>query len=443
MTATVDEAPPRPIAKRHYKVMVVVLASGDTPFFDQDRRVWHLYKDRHPDIKVFIVYGHPFPKDAGAPRADSDLYYPDLPSSEFPQRGVTTRRDFMMMIRRTIRAMQFVDEHYSYDWFVRTNLSTFWNWFELMAHLDALPSHDCYSGDGPFLDEYLSGYDTIVNGYMVREFLKHTDGILSDDRLHEDQALGRVFHTIMGAPFLPSRIHFMEHFRTTSTQEDIRRSILEGMAKHADHYRVKNTDEGVSRRRQIEEPIFRELLHAIYGITDSFAIAVTEEQLQEQAAHRALVDEQKRVIADWIAAHGTLEQRARHAAGALPMAEAIQAMIEDAFAPLSSYRQCAQYVHDGVDRWQAHPSSLLEHAEATIGRGEIQVASATVARLTASQLALVQQIEGLVPGATVVWRRHTLTWRRMPQLSLPPSFGVRVTLRVGPFTFRREYATTA
>ena len=431
---TVDQPPPRPIAKRHYKVVVLVLASGDTPFFDQDRRVWHLYKDLHPEIKVFMVYGHPFPKDAGEPRADSDLYYPDIPASESP--AVHKR-----MSRRTVRAMQFVDEHYSYDWFVRTNLSTFWNWFSLISHLRALPLRNCYSGDGPFLGEYLSGYDTIVNGYMVKEFLKHTDCILHDDSLHEDQALGRVFHTIMGAPFLPARIHFMEHFRSVSTQEDIRRCIFEGLANNADHYRVKNTDEGVRRRRQIEEPIYKELLYLIYGITDSFAIDVTEEHRQEQAAQLALQEEQTRVIADWIAAHGTPEQRARHADGALPMDEAIEAMIETAFAPLSSYQQYVQEVHDGVDRLQAHRRSVPGHAEAMIARGEIVVTSATAARMTAGQLALVQQIKRLMPEATVELRTHKLTWRRMPDVALPPSFGVLVTQRAGPFTFRREYAT--
>jgi hypothetical protein len=422
--------------------MVLVLASGDTPFFDQDRRVWQLYRDRHPEIKVFMVYGYPFPKDAGVPQSDWDLYYPDIPAyPEIPASDVPPIVH-QAMIQKTVRAMRFLDERYTYDWFLRTNISTFWNWFELLAHVRELPLHDCYSGDGPFLDEYLSGYDTLVNGYMVKEFLKHTDRVLNDGLLHEDHALGRVFHTIMGAPFLPPRIHFMERFRITSTRDDIRRSIFEGMARHADHYRVKNVDEGVRRRRAIEESIYRELLLAIYGITDSFAVTMTEEHLQEEATQLALHEEKTRVIADWIAAHGTPEQRARQAAGALPMDEAIQAMIDDVFAPLSKYEQYEQYVHEGVDRVQPHFSSaLLAQASATIGRGEIAVTSAPVARMTASQSALVQQIKILMPEATVVVRTHTMAWRRIPHLALTPSFGVLVTQRVGPFIFGREYAT--
>jgi len=444
---TVDQPPPGPLATRHYKVMVLILASGDTPFHDQGRRVWHLYKDLHPDIKVFMVYGHPFPKDAGVPRPDSDLYYPDLPAypdlSAYPEIPATAFPALIhkTMVRKTIRAMQFLDARYTYDWFLRTNISTFWNWLALLEHLRALPPHNCYSGDGPFLDEYLSGYDTLVNGHMVREFLTHTDRILHDDSLHEDQALGRVFHTIMGAPFSPARVHYMDHFRTTSTREDIRGSILDGIAKNADHYRIKNLDEGVRRRRQIEAAIYRELLDAIYGITDSFAPDLTEEYLQEQAAQLALHEEKRRVIAGWVAAHGTPEQRARHGAGVLPMDEAIRAIIDGLFAPLSNYQQNGQYVHEGADGLQAHFSSTwLEYAEAMLGRGEVQATSATVARMTASQLALVQQIKRLMPEATVVVRTHTLTWRRIPHVVLPPTFGVLVTQRMGPFAFGREYA---
>jgi hypothetical protein len=162
-----------------------------------------------------------------------------------------------------------------------------------------------------------------------------------------------------------------------------------------------------------------------------------EGNLQERAAQLALHEEKKRVIADWIAVHATAEQRARQAAGVLPMNEAIEAMIDEAFAPLSSHQP---YVHDGVDRLQAYLSTLPEYAKAVITRNELLVTSANVDRMTASQFALVQQIKGLMPEATVALRTHKLAWKRNPHIALSPLFGVLVTQRVGPFTFRREYA---
>ena len=57
-----------------------------------------------------------------------------------------------------------------------------------------------------------------------------------------------------------------------------------------------------------------------------------ERNRQDRAAQLALHEEKKRFIADWVAAHGTDEQKARQAAGVLPMDEAIEAMTDQAFA---------------------------------------------------------------------------------------------------------------
>ena len=70
----------------------------------------------------------------------------------------------------------------------------------------------------------------------------------------------------------------------------------------------------------------------------------------------------------------------------------------------------------------------------------VLVTGAEAVKATAAQWALVQELHALVPYATVNLRVHTLAWktdRQAPTLTL---FGVVVTLRVGPFTLRREYA---
>jgi hypothetical protein len=60
--------------------------------------------------------------------------------------------------------------------------------------------------------------------------------------------------------------------------------------------------------------------------------------------------------------------------------------------------------------------------------------------MTAAQFALVQEVRSLMPDATVTLRAHKLAWKRNAQVALDMLFGVLVTQRVGPFTFRREYA---
>lgn len=162
-----------------------------------------------------------------------------------------------------------------------------------------------------------------------------------------------------------------------------------------------------------------------------------ETNLCTRAEQLALHEEKKRVIADWIAAHGTPEQQARQAAGVLPMDEAIEAITDQAFAALSDQ---PVYVHDGIERIQMHLQRSPEYANTVVTRGDLLVTSANVDRMTAAQFALVQQVKQLMPDATVVLRNHKLAWKRDHRIVLAPFYGVLVTQRVGPFTLRREYA---
>src|SRR5690606_21239398 len=75
-----------------------------------------------------------------------------------------------------------------------------------------------------------------------------------------------------------------------------------------------------------------------------------ERNRQDRTAQLALHEEKKRFIADWIARHGTDEQRARQADGVLPMDEAIEAITDQVFSPL---REHVPYARDGVQQMRA------------------------------------------------------------------------------------------
>ena len=165
-----------------------------------------------------------------------------------------------------------------------------------------------------------------------------------------------------------------------------------------------------------------------------------ERNLQDRAAQLALHEEKKRVIAAWIAAHGTPDQQARQAAGVLPMDEAIEAMTDDVFRALADQ---PRYLQDGVAQLQNHVHEMPEYRDMTVTRQDLVVTSSNAKQATAAQWAAVKQIQGLMPAATVTLRMHRVAWRRDPQVALPPVFSILVTQRVEPFTFRREYAVPA
>jgi hypothetical protein len=117
--------------------------------------------------------------------------------------------------------------------------------------------------------------------------------------------------------------------------------------------------------------------------------------------------------------------------------EAIEAMTDEAFAVLADR---PRYLHDGPARLQTHLQQCPNHTDAVVTPDDLAVTSANAEKMTAAQWAVVQEIQTLVPEATVTLRVQKLAWKRELQMALPPVFGVLVTQRVGPFTLRREYS---
>lgn len=163
-----------------------------------------------------------------------------------------------------------------------------------------------------------------------------------------------------------------------------------------------------------------------------------EKNRLDRVAQLAVHEEKKRFIAAWIAEHGTDEQRARQAAGVLPIPEAVECLTDDVFAALASK---PRYLHDGVERLlQAMPPALRAEASG-IHRSQVRVQSGAARTATAEQFVLTREIESVVPNATVVLRRHRITLSR-PGLTAPTAtaFGVLVSLKLGGLLLRREYA---
>ena len=161
-----------------------------------------------------------------------------------------------------------------------------------------------------------------------------------------------------------------------------------------------------------------------------------DDNLRQRAEQLALHEEKKRVIAEWIAAHGTPEQRSRQAAGVLPMPEAIEAMADEAFAAIADHDR---YVRDGVDRLQAHLRQVPTYATAVLSPADLVVTSKDAGQATAAQWALVQRFCAALPDATVTLRMHRLARKGDADAPTLTVYGILVTRKVGPFTFRREY----
>jgi hypothetical protein len=164
------------------------------------------------------------------------------------------------------------------------------------------------------------------------------------------------------------------------------------------------------------------------------------ERRQRNMARRteqlALHEAKRRAVADWVERRGTEDQKARHAAGVLPLEEALEGLADEAFAVAGDR---PRYVRDGVERLQAHLRQFPDYTDVVVFRSELVVASANAEHATDAQWRLQQELQGLMPDATTTLRLHRLSLNRDPKAPSLTQFGVLVAVRVGPFTLRREY----
>lgn len=237
----------------HYRAVILVLASNNNKIFNNCREVWKKYMNIDPTIKVYFVYGKlTEPLDEYDP--DSDIIFNDLKES------------YPVLIEKTIRAMAFIDSQVTYDFFIRTNLSTFWDFNKLHLHLNELPTQNCYSGDGPLPNYnsngyYLSGTDTIVTPEMIKSIIHNQH--LVEFSIVEDAAMGKYFHGILKAPMLPNRICFFEDITSIHEDGKIKDRIHDAIQNNKDHYRVKTL---YAYREVIDIHIYQILLQLIYNI---------------------------------------------------------------------------------------------------------------------------------------------------------------------------------
>jgi hypothetical protein len=239
-----------------------VVASNESELTKQARRVWKKYMNLDDTIKVLFVYGslHYPLEDFDA---ESDLVFPHITEG------------YPFTIGKTIEAFKVIQAKYSYDFLIRTNISTFWDFTNLHKHIDSLPTKNCYSGDGPLGPRsdggwgysqtgfYLSGVDTIVTPEMIESITSNTS--LVNYGIGEDAAMGMYFNGILKAPMLPNRICFFEDITTKTHDSVITDRITTSVSNLKDHYRVKNSE----KRTECDMRVYTILLKMIYGISET------------------------------------------------------------------------------------------------------------------------------------------------------------------------------
>jgi hypothetical protein len=214
----------------------------------------------NPDIKVFFVY-----EELSTPLEDSDesdIIYNDIaiqPNS---------------ILNKTLRAIYAINKYYSYDYFIRTNISTFWDLNRINLLLDQCPKTACYAGGhdlSPFNIYIKNIYVNKINTPLYSGIcIIFTPDIVKNilDNIHklrfylpDDIAIGVYMSDIKcNTMTYTSRAYYEKYGPTDDTK--IISEITSAIQNNYTYYRVKNEN----NREHTDSMIYNHLLKYVYNI---------------------------------------------------------------------------------------------------------------------------------------------------------------------------------
>lgn len=156
----------------------------------------------------------------------------------------------------------------------------------------------------------------------------------------------------------------------------------------------------------------------------------------QRSRNLAVHAQRQQMMHEWIAVHGTYDQRERLSAGVLPFDEFVDALTEVTFQPLS---HLTPYQTDGAARMQEQLRQLPGHADVIVTPNDLSVVTRLLPTASAIQWSTVNEIRSLIPGAQVQLRERSLAWTRNADAPKVRLVSALVTTRVGPVLLRREF----
>lgn len=245
--------------KKHYRCIMLIIATNDTQYFNNCRTVWKRYINLYPTVKVLFVYGK-----LNTPLEDrdsNDIVYDDI-----------IEHNTFATIQKSLIAMKYISCNYSYDYLIKTNLSTFWNLNLIDNLLDKCPKEKCYAGGHDlspfFISEPLyqiihahlySGVCTILTPDIVELFFKNLAKF--SFTLPDDISLGLFMTDIDSNTYTIDERLYLEDYTILDSQI-IQEEINKGVQNNCVYYRVKN----VKNREHTDLMIYTYLLKTIYNI---------------------------------------------------------------------------------------------------------------------------------------------------------------------------------
>jgi hypothetical protein len=204
--------------------LIVLIIDSDDPAYIVSRNTWRQYMNSDDRILCLFLRNDPAcPSDA----------HIDLSSNTLTFRG--TESLIPGILDKTIAAFEYCRQHFTFDYILRTNISSFYVFPLLKSHvLPTLPHSRCYAG--------VRGYDGTPFASGAGFFISPDIASLLVDRRSElsrvidDIAIGRFIHS-HSIPVHPLSRYDFVHDKDINNDTE---KLIIAAAHNTYHFRVKN-----------------------------------------------------------------------------------------------------------------------------------------------------------------------------------------------------------
>ena len=156
------------IEKKKYKLIILIIASrGGVYNIFMDH--WNKYMNTRDDIRSFFVFGQ------GQETKDNHL-------ESFSNVSIIAPFEETFVpgiLQKTVHSYGYIDEHFDYDYIMRTNLSSMYDINQLSVFIDNLPKTGLYCGERRVLPafDFISGSCFILSKDIVKLLLENVNDI--------------------------------------------------------------------------------------------------------------------------------------------------------------------------------------------------------------------------------------------------------------------------
>jgi hypothetical protein len=209
---------------------MLIISSDNDPVYAEHRKVWSSYMNSNSQIECYFI------QYRNGPQA--------IEGNTFWLEG---KESFPAILNKTLDSLDFFLKN-NYDFIIRTNMSSIWNFTALLKHLETLPSEKVYNGaiGNHGIIQFVSGSGFIMSPDVAKLLLENRQ-IAESVKVMDDVDIGYTLNKVGIECSLGKRRDF--YYR-----EMYDKSIYDSTVYH---YRIKwhNTN-----MRYEEVEVMRELL---------------------------------------------------------------------------------------------------------------------------------------------------------------------------------------